>query len=348
MPEERQLGLLKAKGKTFIIFSALPYHRYKLSFTMTLSYDLEFRKTAAPYFDNLPNIPKSPLHDVESRRARFVNLGMQKPPELVHGVESEIYKIPTPDGYQLSIYRLKKVDDGPGLGPAVFHCHGGGYITMDPLPSLATLSKQVLDSGVQAFSVDYRLAPEHPYPTPLEDCWTGLTWILSKADHFGIDKTRVAVMGESAGGGLAAALALLARDRELSPPLARQLLVYPMLDDRNRGAVPGKPALWDEDDNATGWAAYLGKLKNSNDVPIFAAPARVEDVMGMPPLYLDVGQLDIFAKEDLEYARKFIHAEIETELHVYPGLPHAFEVLAPNHSFTRLAEENRMRWLRRL
>lgn len=232
--------------------------------------------------------------------------------------------------------------------PAILHFHGGGLIASSAANSIPMISEFVLATGVQVFSVDYRLAPEHPYPIPLDDCWSGLEWVVSKAAEFRVDTASIAVMSESAGGNLAAAVTLLARDRGLSPPLAKQILVYPMLDDRNSSKGIGPVCFWDEVDNVTGWTAYLGHEPGRAGVPMFAAPARTESVEGLPPLYLDVGQLDLYMLEDLEYARRFIHAGIETELHVYPGLPHAFDSLTPEHPMTKMAKENRYRAIRKL
>jgi acetyl esterase/lipase len=150
-------------------------------------------------------------------------------------------------------------------------------------------------------------------------------------------------MGESAGGGLAAAMTLKARDTNLSPPLAKQILVYPMLDDRTTTNHAGELAMWNEADNITGWTAYLGADRGTDKIKAYAAPARVESVDGLPPLYLDSAQLDMFVHEDLEYARQFVTANIPVDLHVYPGLPHGFEAFSSGTSATKRAYENRFR-----
>ncbi|KAE8380097.1 Alpha/Beta hydrolase protein [Aspergillus bertholletiae] len=203
-------------------------------------------------------------------------------------------------------------------------------------------------SGVQVLSIDYRLAPEHPYPTPFEDSWTGLQWIHSHAEELFIDPHRIAVMGESAGAGLAAGLALMARDRDLSPPLAKQILVYPMLDDRTVDSHAGDLAIWTHEDNVTGWTAYLGKDVGTDRVSQYAAPARAESVEGLPPMYMDCGQLDIFVQENTEYVLRFVKAGIPVEYHLYPGLPHGFEGVAPTGNCTKRAMENRCRAIREL
>ncbi|EUC27013.1 hypothetical protein COCCADRAFT_112791 [Bipolaris zeicola 26-R-13] len=317
---------------------------------MGLKMDSDFVAAAAPVLSTIVGPQKPELHDIEGRRRIFPFSNTVSIEEDTKGLMLEKHIIPVSDGYQLLIYHYKKevTVDQASPAPAIVHFHGGGLITSNAANSIPMMSKYVLATGVQVFSVDYRLAPEHPYPTPLEDCWSGLKWVLSKAADFCLDSASIAVMGESAGGNLAAAVTLLARDRGLAPPLAKQILIYPMLDDRNSSKSIGPVCIWDEVDNVTGWTAYLGHKPGRSGVPMFAAPARAESVEGLPPLYLDVGQLDLYMLEDLEYATKFVQAGIETELHVYPGLPHAFDSLMPGHPTTKMAMENRCRAVRRL
>jgi acetyl esterase/lipase len=269
--------------------------------------------------------------------------------ELPEGLMQEVLHVTAEDGHQIPLWRYKpKSYSGPG--PAALHIHGGGYICLSAASSAISQRQFALISGVQIFSVDYRLAPEHPYPTPLHDCWACLQYIIANATDLGVDVSRIGVVGESAGGGLAAAMTLLARDRNLNPPLARQFLTFPMLDDRNKEVVEkGQFALWKEDDNLTGWTAYLGSLKvGSPEVPIFAAPDRVSDVSGLPPLYMEVGQLDLFMKENFDYVGKFIKADIEVEFHVYPGLPHGWAIASKEHTATVSCFMNRVRQLKLL
>jgi acetyl esterase/lipase len=207
----------------------------------------------------------------------------------------------------------------------------------------------VADSGVPALAVDYRLAPEHPHPVPVEDCYAGLVWLAEHAGDLGVDPARIAVMGDSAGGGLAAGVALVARDRG-GPALARQILIYPMLDDRT--TTPDESLVpfltWTYDDNVTGWGALLGERAGGDDVPGYAAPARAQDVSGLPPTYVDVGDLDIFCLEDVEYARRIAATGTPVELHVHPGVPHGFEVFAPQADVSRRTRADRIRVLRSL
>jgi triacylglycerol lipase len=197
-------------------------------------------------------------------------------------------------------------------------------------------------------SVDYRLPPEVPYPGPLEDCYCGLLWVHENADELGVDRGRIAVAGESAGGGLVAALALLARDRG-EVPLVHQHLIYPMLDDRTCRQTANPFAgefVWSPESNQFGWSSMLGGQTGGPDVPAYAAPARADDLSGLPSTFIAVGALDLFAEEDMEYARRLMRAGVPTELHVYPGAYHGFE-LAAQAQVTKAAHHNSMAALRR-
>jgi triacylglycerol lipase len=180
-------------------------------------------------------------------------------------------------------------------------------------------------------SVDYRLAPEVRYPGAVEDCYAALLWVHRQADALSIDPDRIAMGGDSAGGGLAAALAIVARDRaEVSVVL--QLLVYPMLDDRTGSSGSVSPYagefVWDKGSNVFAWQSYLGATPGGDNTPKYAAPARVPDLSGLPPAFVIVGQLDLFVDEDIDYARRLIAAGVPTQLQVYPGAFHGFDLAA--------------------
>lgn len=178
-------------------------------------------------------------------------------------------------------------------------------------------------------SVDYRLAPETRAPGAVEDCYAALQWLHQSADELGVDRQRIAIGGESAGGGLAAALALLTRDRG-KIALCFQNLIYPMLDDRTaaqvrRNAFTGHH-LWTNEHNRFAWSALLGATPGGVGVSPYAAPARATDLRGLPPTLITVGQLDLFLEEDIDYATRLMQAGVPTELHVYPGAYHAFDL----------------------
>lgn len=182
----------------------------------------------------------------------------------------------------------------------------------------------------------------------MEDCYSALLWLQEHAAEHNVDPARIAVMGQSAGGGIAAGVALMARDKGLSPPLAKQILVYPMLDYKNTKPVPSlsKYLVWTEESNLTGWAALLGDRIESGDVSHYASPFYAKDVTGLPSTYMDCGTLDLFRDEDTEYCRRLAAADIDVEYHLYPGVPHAFEALAPSITITQQAAANRMRALK--
>ena len=210
--------------------------------------------------------------------------------------------------------------------PLFYWMHGGGYVLGTAKQGDLFTLTAAQQLGCFAASVDYRLAPEAAYPEPLDDCYRGLKYLLDHAEDFNIDPTRVIIGGVSAGGGLAAGLGLLVRDRaEFS--LLGQVLLYPMLDDRN--VEPASETLsdtlvWSRKANRFGWQSYLGEAFGSQDVPIYAAPARAEDLSGLPPTYMPVGDLDLFLQEDIAYAQKLTQAGVPSHFHIYPGAFHGF------------------------
>ncbi|BCO38192.1 alpha/beta hydrolase [Mycobacterium heckeshornense] len=211
--------------------------------------------------------------------------------------------------------------------PALLWIHGGGYVLGTARQDDRLCRRFARALGITVAAVDYRLAPEHPYPAPLEDCYSALTWLAGLP---AVDPARVAIGGASAGGGLAAALALLARDRgEITPCL--QLLAYPMLDDRS-AAAPKDPnyRLWSPASNRFGWAAYLGGAD-----PQLAVPARREDLTGLPPAWIGVGTHDLFHDEDLAYAERLARAGVPCHVEVVPGAFHGFDLLVPKAQVSR-------------
>ena len=199
-------------------------------------------------------------------------------------------------------------------------------------------------------TVEYRLAPENPDPAPVEDCYAGLVWTAANAAEIGIDATRLVIAGESAGGGLAAGTALLARDRG-GPALAGQMLISPMLDDRNNtfsGEQFDGTGLWDKRSNLVGWTALLGERRGTESVSHYASPARAGDLSGLPPAFIDVSSTETFRDESVAYAAKMWAAGIQAELHVWPGGFHGFDSFAPTARISIEARAARTAWLRRI
>ncbi|GAC1356939.1 MAG: alpha/beta hydrolase [Ktedonobacteraceae bacterium] len=239
--------------------------------------------------------------------------------------------IPGPQGaldVRVLVYHPKNVSTPV---PALLWIHGGGYVIGNADQADLQLKSIVSTIGCAALSVDYRLAPETPHPGPVEDCYAALKWLHMNAGDLGVDATRIAIGGDSAGGGLTAGLALLTRDRG-EVPLVFELLIYPMLDDRTVTSPDPHPYtgeyIWTPDANRFGWTALLGKEPGGPDVSPYAAAARAEKLEGLPPTYIVVGTLDLFLEEDMEYARRLIRAGVPTELHVYPGAFHGFPMVA--------------------
>jgi len=230
--------------------------------------------------------------------------------------------------------RLLVVDPTPSEKgkPVLLHMHGGGFMMTDPflMPRLQGIAT---DCHCVVVSVDYRLAPETRYPGSLEDNYAALKWVHAHAEELGIDRSRIAVGGESAGGTHAASLAIHARDRN-EIPIVFQLLIYPALDDRTGNARPAPPAvghfMWNAGANRLAWSSLLGVPAGSSKVPVAAVPARVASVAGLPPAWIGVGAIDLFAEEDMEYARRLVHAGVATELLVVRGAFHGFDLLVPD------------------
>lgn len=227
--------------------------------------------------------------------------------------------------------------------PCIFWIHGGGYIIGSAFDPDHRLLRWAVEHDCVVVAVEYRLAPEHPYPSGLEDCYDGLLWTARNAAELDIDPAKIAVVGESAGGGLAAALVILARDRQQVRPLFQQL-IYPMLDDRTAHASDGHDApVWTKAANAAGWSDYLGPIgADPAAVPVAAAPGRaqVADLHDLPACFITVGSLDLFREEDMRYAVSLQNAGVPTELHVYAGAFHGSDHLVPDADISRRFERD--------
>ncbi|CAG8041551.1 unnamed protein product [Penicillium salamii] len=301
---------------------------------MPLQYEPDFQKAIAPLLAAKAKAPKIDMADPLAIRSTMSASfeGLMKMLPDVPEVELEIHHLTSYDGQSVPIHRYSRIDqDTTTPGPVILHIHGGGLIFGSPETFTKWQASLARDSGVQVFSIDYRLAPEHPFPTPVEDCYSALPWLQENAQRFSIDPSRIITLGESAGGNLIAAINLMARDRGLSPPIAKQMLVYPMLDDRTVNPVPALDGLltWTPDASVTAWSAYLGSDYGTDRVSQYAAPARATSVKGLPPTYMELGTLDIFRDEDLEYLARIAKENIETELHLYPALPHGYDLFVP-------------------
>jgi acetyl esterase/lipase len=225
---------------------------------------------------------------------------------------------------------------GESTGAVLLWVHGGGHVLGEPEQDDPLLDGVVGRTGCMALAVDWRRAPEHPYPAALHDCYAVLRAVTVGLPGLDADPGRVVVGGASSGGGLAAGLALLARDRG-EHAVAAQLLIYPMLDDRER-TVSSRTVtdrrVWNHESNRIGWSAYLGRLAG-DAVPTYAAPARATGLRGLPPTWIATTELDLFRDEDIDYAGRLLEAGVPTELHVYPGGVHGFDLFAPQAALTR-------------
>lgn len=267
--------------------------------------------------------------------------------------EVEDRSVPGPEGApEISLLICRPTAPAaPGTGrPVIYHVHGGGMVIGNNRVGVDSPLAWAKELDAVVVSVEYRLAPENPHPAPVEDVYAGLVWTAKHAGEIGGDPERIVIAGASAGGGLSAGLALLARDRK-GPQAIGQLLMCPMLDDRNESPSTYQMAglgVWDRTANETGWTALLGELRGGPDVPAYAAPARAEDLTGLPPAFLDVGSAETFRDEVVAYASRIWQAGGVAELHVWPGGFHGFDGFAPQAALSQAARAAHLAWLRRL
>lgn len=306
-----------------------------MSQTHSFQYDPEFLQAAGPMLAVFAQRPKPAVHDVETHRTNLdlvVKTVGQHAPK--YDVTTTTHTVKTRDGATIEVFQVSPKHRQEN-GAAVVHFHGGGMVAGSAavFVEAGLVGALAAASGVDFFTVEYRRAPEHQLDGLVNDAYDALEWVSTNAASLGINNQRIAVMGESAGGGIAAGVALQARDRSFSPALRKQILVYPMLDDRN--LTPDERLVplitWTYESNLTGWSGLLGKGVAGTDkvkeLVKYAVPARVDDLSGLPDTYIDVGQLDIFMAEDMEYTRRLHQAGVSVELSVYKGLPHAWEML---------------------
>lgn len=283
--------------------------------------------------DGAKMILARPLPDpLDPAAIRMMRQKAPPPPTPLAGPAIELRRIPGAAGQPEVPIAVIGVRPGGAPRPAVLHIHGGGFIVgrmQDTFPASQQLAEE-LDCVV--VEVDYRLSPETAWPGPLEDCHAALVWLHANAAVLGVDPARIAVKGESAGGGLAAMLAIAARDRK-SVPLCYQVLIYPMLDDRTGSTRRVPPFIgtigWNEAGNRVGWASLLGRPAGGSEVLPGSVPARIASLVGLPPAFIGVGAIDLFVEEDVSYAQALIAAGIPTQLLVIPGAYHGFDFIAP-------------------
>ncbi len=287
----------------------------------------------------LPALKQFPAFDLSLEMVRKFRQSPGMPPLPAPAPQPVERHIPGPLG--APEVRLWVVDPAPleKGKPLLLHMHGGGFMMTDPflMPRVQGIAT---DCHCVVVSVDYRLAPETRYPGALEDNYAALQWAHAHAAELGIDRSRIAVGGESAGGGHAASLAIHARGRDKRDrnkedvPICFHLLIYPELDDRTGSSHPAPPVIghfmWTERANRFAWTSLLGVPAGSSKVPVAAVPARVTSVAGLPPAWIGVGSIDLFAEEDMEYARRLVHAGVATELLVVRGAYHGFDLLVPD------------------
>jgi len=306
-------------------------------------YDPEIRSMieAGP---RLGTVDASTLEAIRANR-----LLMNDAVELSDAVTRTDVTVPGPPGapeVRLRIHRRASLPAEQPL-PAIYWMHGGGYVLGSPEQDDLRFDRWCQRFDMVGVCVQYRLAPEHPYPAGIEDAYAGLKWLKAHGADLGIDTTRVGIGGPSGGGGLAAALGLVVRDRG-EFDIDYQLLIYPMIDDSqttvsSQWDVP----VWGPASNTFGWTSYLGELYGADDIPSHAAPTRATDLSGLPPTYIMAGTLDGFVDEDIDYATRLNQAGVPVELHLYPGAPHGFEGFAPSAALSRQARSDINNWLAR-
>ncbi|KAK2033565.1 hypothetical protein LX32DRAFT_553606 [Colletotrichum zoysiae] len=323
------------------------YYAHQPQKMTSLKFDAEFWAVAGPLIAVRP--PRRPTNALELRATVNAGLSSVLRRALPDGIVETRHDVKSFDGETIALYDFApEANETSGKQPAFIYVHGGGIVGGDIDPySRPLAAKAALETGLRIFAVEYRLAPEFPYPAPAEDCYAALAWLSRNAETLGVDPARIGFYALSAGGGMAAGAAMMARDRGLSPPLAKQILIYPMLDDRTR-VLPDNPLsqflTWTDNSNQIGWNAYLGQGKAGGPgTAAYAAPARAVDVENLPSTYIEVGGVDLFCSEAVTFAGRLVSANVQTELHVYPGLPHIFDLYAPMINLTQRAKENRIR-----
>jgi len=311
-------------------------------------YDPEIAAVLAPLGEPTPSLTTETLDEFRASRNDtaddLVDAAAAIGAEIVHST----YPIPGYQGAEIELtVIMRSGHDRATPAPGFLFLHGGGMVMANRFSNAVSMLPAMLDHDGVLVTVEYRLAPEHLDPIPVEDCYAALVWTADHAAELGIDPNRIIVTGPSAGAGLAAGVALLARDRR-GPALLGQLLVCPMLDDRI-DTVSSRQyvgiGIWDRTSNISGWTALLGDRRGTDEVSIYAAPARATDLSGLPPAFIEVGSAEVFRDEDVAYATRIWADGGVAELHVWPGGTHGFSVLAPESRLARAAVATRADWI---
>ncbi|KAJ3455141.1 hypothetical protein MRS44_013741 [Fusarium solani] len=318
-----------------------------------LRYDPEYFKAIEPFIKGRKTASAKTVTEIRTNTNNIISQVIGNSPYPA-GVTETMYKIKSYDGVEIEYTRFASEEAlaSKEPTPAVVYFHGGAFIACSVKLFAPQIARLAANTNLPYFAVSYRLAPEHPAPAGVEDAYAVIQHLLETAIKFNIDPTRIAVHGDSAGGGIAAGVCLLARDRKLEPPIAKQILIYPMLDDRMR-VEQDDPSVkfmsWTPTTATIAWDAYLGKAREGNDAQTlsYVAPARATNLRGLPPTYIEVGTLDLFRDEDLEYARRLANDHVEVELHLWPGLPHGFDGVMITSWYKR-SQESRLNALKRI
>lgn len=281
------------------------------------------------------------IADLDQRRAIVASLLVE--PELDDRLTMEDVEIPGPAGAQrIRIYKPKSATT---QAPGLVYIHGGGMVMGSIEGEAASAQHLSAETGAIVVSVDYRKAPENPYPSGAEDCYSAAKWVFDNAEEIGIDPSNIGIYGGSAGGGLAIAVALMARDKG-TMKFKYMMPIYPMIDDRNETSSTfevTEVGIWDRSGNLEAWGMYLA----GNEPDHYAAPARAEDLSGLPPAYIDVGEMDAFRDEDAHFALRLMQSGVPCEFHIYPGAYHASEVFAPEAELSKRIWSGRVHALKR-
>lgn len=312
-------------------------------------FDPELLPTLEAFKESMPEFTAENLGTIRDAQAQ--GIPGQEPVDLTAGGRVQVDELSVPaseERPEIALLVLRPTQ-GEGPWPVIYNTHGGGMI-VGTRHMEAPMYLPYVAEGLAAFvAVEYRLAPEHPDPTPVEDCYAGLVWTAENATDLGLDPDRILISGASAGGGLAAGTALLARDRGF-PALTHQILVCPMIDDRFQTAssrMLDNVGVWDRNDNIFGWTSLLGERRGGPDVSIYAAPARLQDGAGLPPTYIDVGGAESFRDEAILYAKNLSEAGVSVDLHVWAGGFHGFDMMAGHSALARASQWVRDNFIRR-